>query len=89
MKSATQITILARMLPYRFETQDRRSGQRSRPSQRAKPASRTRSRSSKCHVRDGFRAAGTLTIIGRNARSKRVASALFVLQRVLGAGFTL
>jgi Acyclic terpene utilisation family protein AtuA len=39
--------------------------------------------------RDGFRAAGTLTIIGRNARAKARRVGAFVLQRVLGAGFTL
>ncbi len=39
--------------------------------------------------RDGFRAAGTLTIIGRNAKAKARCVGAFVLQRVLGAGFTL
>jgi hypothetical protein len=39
--------------------------------------------------RDGFRAAGTLTVIGRNARAKARRVGAFVLQRVLGAGFTL
>jgi hypothetical protein len=39
--------------------------------------------------RDGFRAAGTLTIIGRNASAKARRVGAFVLQRVLGAGFTL
>jgi hypothetical protein len=39
--------------------------------------------------RDGFRAAGTLTIIGRNAKAKARRVGALVLQRVLGAGFTL
>ena len=39
--------------------------------------------------RDGFRAAGTLTIIGRNARAKARRVGEFVLQRVRDAGFTL
>jgi hypothetical protein len=38
--------------------------------------------------RDGFRAAGTLTIIGRNARAKARRVGTFVLQRVHDAGFT-
>src|SRR3954452_12275563 len=39
--------------------------------------------------RDGFRAAGTLTIIGRDARAKARRVGAFVLQRVRDAGFTL
>jgi hypothetical protein len=39
--------------------------------------------------RDGFRAAGTLTIIGRSARAKARRVGAFVLQRVLDSGFTL
>src|SRR4051812_40743528 len=39
--------------------------------------------------RDGFRAAGTLTIIGRDARAKARRVGAFVFQRVRDAGFTL
>jgi hypothetical protein len=39
--------------------------------------------------RDGFRAAGTLTIIGRDARTKARRVGAFVLQRVRDAGFTM
>jgi hypothetical protein len=39
--------------------------------------------------RDGFRAAGTLTIIGRDAKAKARRVGAFVLQRVREAGFTL
>ncbi len=38
--------------------------------------------------RDGFRAAGTLTIIGRNAKAKARRVGALVLQRVRDAGFT-
>jgi hypothetical protein len=38
--------------------------------------------------RDGFRAAGTLTIIGRNAKAKARRVGALVLQRVCDAGFT-
>jgi hypothetical protein len=39
--------------------------------------------------RDGFRAAGTLTIVGRNARAKAERCGELVLERVQDAGFTL